>query len=121
MAHSWGMTRRIICVPLSSFTLCLGEVSSESCAAPLLSDRPEIPITPSTVGVNRPLMAGPELVPGIVAAVGLAFPGRLPPGFGAVPPYAPRPGEDMEGIPPDAACPPIGSLKVTLDSGGPIA
>jgi len=122
MGHPYGMTWRIIWVPPSSFTLCLGEVSSESCAAPVPSDSPDIPTTPWAFGDRGPFRVGPEVVSGIGAAVGFA-PAGGPPGFGAVPPYAPRPGEDIEGIPPGAACPcpAMGSLKVALDSGGPIA
>ena len=64
---------------------------------------------------------GAVVVSGTGAAVGFAFPGMLPPEFGVIPP-GPRPG-DIEGIPPGAACPcpPMGSSKVALDSGGPIA
>src|ERR1700734_2614535 len=116
--HRFEVTRRIIWVPPSNFTLCLGEVSNESCAAPVLSDSPEIPTTPSAFGVNRPLVAEPEVGSGADPAVGSALVGG-PPGFGEVPPKAPRPGEDIEGIPPDPGCPAIASLNVAVDSGGP--
>src|SRR5580704_12180996 len=110
MGHAYGMTWRIIWVPPSSFTLCLGEVRSESCAAPVLRDSPDIPITPWAFGDSGPLRVGPVVVSGVGAPVGFALPGIVPPEFGAGPPYAPRPGEDIEGIPPGAACPPMGSL-----------
>src|SRR5271156_1587800 len=120
MGHSYGRTRRIIWVPPSNFTLCLGEVSSESCAAPVLSDSPEIPTTPSAFGVRRPVEADPEVGSGAGPAVGFALVDG-PPGLGAVPPKAPRPGVDIEGIPPDPGCPPMASVNVGLDSGGPMA
>ena len=120
MGHAYGMTWRIIWVPPSSFTLCLGEVSSESCAAPVLSDSPDIPTTPWAFGDRGPFRVGPVAVSGAGAPAGFAFPGIVPPELGAGPPYAPRPG-DIEGIPPGAACPAMGSLKVALDSGGPMA
>ena len=65
------------------------------------------------------LRVGAVVVSGTGAAVGFAFPGMLPPEFGVIPP-GPRPGNMIEGIPPGAACPcpPMGSLKVALDSGG---
>ena len=86
MGHSYGMTWRIIWVPPSSFTLCLGEVSSESWAAPVLSDSPDIPTTPWAFGDRGPLRVGPVVVSGVGAPVGFALPGMLPPEFGAVPP-----------------------------------
>ena len=67
-------------MPLSNFTLCFGELSSESCADPVLSDTPDIPTTPWALGVSRLLIAAPEFPSGFVLSGVLSD--ALPRGFG---------------------------------------
>ncbi len=43
---TYSLTRRIICVPSSSFTLCFCDVSTESACEPSLRDTSDMPITP---------------------------------------------------------------------------
>ena len=56
--------RRIICMPVSNFTLCLLESKTESCSVPAVSETPEMPIAPWALNgslASLALEVGPDI------------------------------------------------------------